>query len=96
MISKLHDSNGKIIAYVEYWQVCKSGFHKPYGEYLWVHDAWIHEDERGNGLLRQMIEQVLFEHPEIQYGYWRREKYNDRQSKIMTRERFMKYCLVEV
>lgn len=93
MVAKVHDSDDKIIAYLEYWQVGKSGLHKPYGEYMWVHDAWIHEDHRRKGLLRDMVEQELFLHPEIQYGYWRRHKYNERQSKVMTRERFMKYCL---
>lgn len=93
MIAKIHDSDDKIIAYLEYWQVCKSGFHKAYGEYMWVQDAWIHEGHRGKGLLRQMVEQQLFEHPEIQYGYWKRHKYNERISKVMTRERFMKYMM---
>lgn len=93
MIAKRLDSEDRIIAYVEYWQVGKSGFHKPYGEYMWVNDAWVHPDYRGQGLVRQMVEDELLRHPEILYGYWKRKKYAGRLSKVMTRERFMKYQL---
>lgn len=91
MITKVLDEEGKIVAYLEYWQVGRSGIQKPYGEYMWVQDAWVHEDHRDKGYLRDMVEQALLKHPEIAYGYWRRRKYSSRVSKLMTRERYMKF-----
>lgn len=90
MIISIKDNEEKIIAYIEFWQVAESGFPKAHGEYMWVQEMWIHNDYRGKGLLKKLATKALSQHPDIKYGYWYHEKYNNRLSKLMSRERFMK------
>ena len=88
MLTHLKDYNGKIIGYIESWQVAQSGYPKERGEYLWVHDLWIHEGLRGKGLIKKLIGKMLLRVPEVKFGYWVREKYNGRKSRLYKREEF--------
>lgn len=88
MISKAHDENGKILGYIEYWQVGKSGFPKPYGEYVWIQDFWIHEANRGGSIFAQLVDDVLKRSVGAKFTYFIRGKYKDRISKLYTREQF--------
>lgn len=78
MITKVPDEHGRIIAYIEWRQVAKSGFDKFGGEYIWVNDLWVHPDYRYKGLIKQMLDKILFKAPDAQFGYFTRSKYNKR------------------
>lgn len=90
MITTSKDNDGRVIAYIEWRQVAKSGFDKIYGEYIWINDFWIHKDYRNGGIFRQLVNSILFKAPEALWCYFLREKYNGRKSKLYTRENFMK------
>jgi len=85
LISSIKDEEGKVIAYVCWKQVGKSGFEKFQGEYVYLEDLWIHDAYRGKGLLQRLIADVLEKAPEAQYGYFTREKYGHRMSKLFKR-----------
>lgn len=89
MVSTSHDGLGKIVGYIEWRQVGPSGFDKPFGEYVWIHDFWIHEPERGQGyVFAELVNDVLEKSTGAKFAYFRRGKYNGRVSKVYTREHF--------
>lgn len=88
MISISKDENGKIIGYIEWWQVGRSGFHKPYGEYVWIKDMWIHEEYRHTYVFAELVEDVLANSHGANWCYFTHRKYNERMSRIFTREQF--------
>lgn len=92
MITKLPDEHGRLIAYIEWRQVAKSGIDKLYGEYIWINDLWVHEDYRNKGLIKQMIDTILYKAPDAQFGYFTRSKYNKRMRlwKRLSFERLVK------
>lgn len=91
MITTVPDSQGRVIAWIEWRQVAQSGFDKIRGEYVWVNDLWVHPDHRNQGLISQMIDKILYKAPDAQYGYFTRKKYGNRM-RIWKREQFMKLC----
>ena len=92
MVTSIKNNDGFVVAYIEAWPVGPSGFPKFEGEYLWVHDLWIHDTYRQNGMLQQLIWKMLGRVPYVEYGYWRRHKYNGRISKVYRKEQFTKLC----
>ena len=78
MITKIPDEQGRIIAYIEFRQVAKSGIDKLQGEYIWINDLWVHPDYRNQGLIVQMIDTILYKAPDALFGYFKRSKYNGR------------------
>ncbi len=90
MITCIKDDDGRIISYMESWQVAQSGFQQLNGEYLWVNSLWVHKNYRNKGMILKMVKITLDKIPAIKYGYWIREKYNGRKSKLYSRERFQK------
>lgn len=89
MITTVPDSQGRVIAWIEWRQVAQSGFDKIRGEYVWVNDLWVHPDHRHSGIISQIIDTILWKAPHAKFGYFKRKKYNDR-IRIWTRENFMK------
>ena len=71
---------------MEWRQVGQSGFDKLQGEYVFLLNLWIHQDYRGKGLLKELIADILMKAPDAKYGYFMREKYNNRMSKPFKRE----------
>ena len=87
MVIKVPDEDGKIIAYCEFRQVAQSGFDKLGGEYIWINDLWVHPDYRNKGLIKQMIDTILYKAPDALYCYFKRSKYNGRM-RLWKRENF--------
>jgi hypothetical protein len=89
MLSSYKDENGKIIGFIEWWQTGQSGIQKFRGEYVWINEMWIHEDYRdGKAIMNTLIRDVLRKAPDAKFGYFQRKKYNDRVSRLHTREEF--------
>lgn len=88
MITVSHDYDGRIVGYIEWRQVGRSGFDKLYGEYVWVEKMWIHPEFKGTNVMYEMFEDVLIRAKEAQFAYFRRGKYNNRLSKLYKREQF--------
>src|SRR3990167_6646636 len=78
---------------MEVWQVGQSGLPKPFGEYAWINDIWIHEDYRHQGLIEQLAKKVCDKLPELKYWYFKRQKYGGRISKLYTVQQFKRHIL---
>jgi GNAT superfamily N-acetyltransferase len=88
MITTSHDDNDRVIGFIEWRQVGRSGFDKFHGEYVWVADMWIHDDYRRTNVFHEMIEDILDKAHDARFCYFTHRKYNDRMSKVYTREQF--------
>ena len=86
MIDTIKDKEGKCIAYCE-WSLRDSlGFEKKDGEYIWINDMWIHEKERGNGMIKKFITSIEPKVPSARHIYWKRDKHNGRLSQYTERQ----------
>lgn len=90
MVSVSFDENDKIVGYIEWRQVAKSGFDKLGGEYIWINHFWIHPEYRHGRVFAELVEKILDLAPEAQQCYFKRSKYRGRMSKLYSREKFMK------
>lgn len=88
MISLSHDDDERIVGYIEWWQVGQSGFHKPYGEYVWIKDMWIHENYRNTHVFSELVQDVLDRSHGAKWCYFAHRKYRGRISKLYTRQQF--------
>ncbi len=88
MVTRIQDDKEFIIAFMEWRQCGQSGFDKFQGEYIFVNDLWIHDENRDKGLLQEMISDVLMKAPEARYCYFLRRKYRDRMSRLFKRDQF--------
>ena len=94
MISTVDDNDKKIIGYCEWEQVGRSGFKKPFGEYVYVANIWIHPSFRdGRKIMKQLIDDVLSKSVGAEYCYFQRKKYHNRLSRLYSREDFEKLLM---
>lgn len=90
MISVSKDIDGKVIGFIEWRQVGQSGFDKFQGEYVWIQEIWVHKDHRGTHVFYDLIDKVMTLATNANYAYFTHAKYNDRMSRLYTREQFEK------
>ena len=95
MISVSKDDDGRVIGYIEWRQVGQSGFDKFRGEYVWIHNFWIHPDYRGKSIFSELVEKVLISSSGATQAYFRRSKYSGRVSKLYSREQFTNFVRKE-
>jgi len=100
MLTKSHDSEGRIIAYCEWRLVGQSGYECPNGKYVYVHDIWVHESVRHQNLVNEIINDVMTLVPQAEYCYFQRKDYNERVRLFtrsqMERRRMKNHRKVEV
>ena len=72
MISVLKNSDGFIYAYIEYQVVNKSGIPTDDGDFIYIQDAWIHGDFRGNGAIKRLKVEILADNRtnKAKFVYW--------------------------
>jgi len=51
MIDVIHDDDGKVIAYVEWSLRNQEGLEDKWGEFIFIHDIWVHEKSRWKGVI---------------------------------------------
>ena len=78
MVSVKHDTDGKVIAYAEYFIVNGNGTLNPDGTYCYVNDLWIHTSLRHKRIVRKFLNEEISKWPLLKRVYWKRKKYNDR------------------
>ena len=80
MVEVKKDKDGKVIAWLEHYELDnKTRFCKD-GDYLWVNDFWIHKDYKRNGILNEFIQGIIPRFPKAKFLYWVRKKYSDRMT----------------
>lgn len=93
MITKLMDTDGKIVAYCEWRIVGPSGYETPNAEYIWINDIWVHKEFRNTHRVNRMIDEIMRICPDAKYGYFQRKNHNDRV-RIYTRSQFERMRMV--
>lgn len=87
MITKLMDTDGKIVTYCEWRLVGASGLEVPSGEYIWINDLWCHPAFRHQGKVNRIIDEIMRDYPQVKYCYFQRKDVSDRL-RLYTREQF--------
>ena len=77
MIYKVHDKDDRVISYVVYYLLDKSGKFDPHGDYAYVEDIWVHKSMRFKHTMWKMLRTLIPRHSN-KYIYWARGKYKDR------------------
>jgi len=67
MLETVKDDNNKICAYCEYSVTNRYWHFDDNGDYVLVHDIWVHPDKRGKGLIRYFIETIGNKHSQAKY-----------------------------
>lgn len=92
MITELKNNDGFVYAYCEWEILDDKGQFKDWGEYLYIQRMWIHKLHRGKKTLQHLIS-LIDKHKFlscVKWVYWNRDKYNDRISKLFSRNRLSK------
>lgn len=91
MVEVIHDDEGKIIAYIDMTLRDIYGNPDPIGEYMYIHEMWIHESIRYTKAWKQFLYNAIKEFPLLKYVYWVRRKHNGR-SKTCTIQDLKRRC----
>ena len=78
MITSLKDEQGRVIAYAEWRLVGPSGYDMDNGEYVWLHDLWVHHDFERTKRINRIIDEIMRIAPGAKYCYFKRGKYGNR------------------
>ncbi len=78
MLEIIKDEQGNIKGVIEYYIVDKDGHMDDKGSYAWVVECEIAPQYRGNGCLRKLMTKIAIRYPQLKFGYYKRNKYNDR------------------
>ena len=94
MINMLYNSGGFPFAIIEWQIVNVQGQFEDDGEYCYIQDYWIHPAWRSeHKIILTELSQQIADHKfskNLKWIYWRRYKYNDRLSKLYSKDRFLK------
>jgi hypothetical protein len=92
MISVLKRRDGMVFGYIEWYVLDEYGQFKENGEYLWIHECWIHKDFRHparhelQNLIKKIDDHVLARN--AKWVYWRNRKHSERKTPLYRREVF--------
>ena len=87
MITTLKNEQGYVIGYCEWRLVGKSGLEVPNGEYVWINDAWIHQEFRMTHKINRIIDEIMRLVPTAKYAYFQRKDVS-KKIHIWTRSQF--------
>ena len=89
LIEVRRNKDGLIYSYIEFNLVNRKGYKDPDGRYIFIDDLYIHNDFLNNGSIRHYIKIITDKFPQVEYGYFVRDKYNKRV-RIYTRNKWRK------
>jgi hypothetical protein len=78
MIEIIREDDGIIRGVIEYYIVDINGVLDDKGEYAWVLECEIAPQYRGNGCLKKLMTKIVIRYPQLKFGYFKRNKYDDR------------------
>jgi len=91
MVSVKHDTDGKVIAYIEYFIVNQYGIPDDNGRWCYVRYLWLWEGCRGMGLVREFLNKEIPKYPNVEKIYWKNDRHNERMKEFdsakLTKER---------
>ena len=95
MITSIKNLDGAIIGYLEWFVTNDNKVIDDNGKYMFIYDAWIHEDYRNTGMLKELIAK-LFEESKIFnciYVYYHKRKYK-KDSKLFSAVQYLKHTRI--
>jgi len=81
MLEILRDAEGNIKAALEFYIVDSAGNMDDKGLYCWINDCEVSKSHRNNGCLKYFIGTIMKKYPQLQFGYFWREKYRTENDK---------------
>ncbi len=81
MLEIIKTSEGEIKAVCEYYVVDINGNMDDKGLYCWVNDSYVSKSAQNNGILKSFVRIVIDKYPQLQFCYFWREKYKDKNNK---------------
>ena len=91
MISVLKNQQEYVYSFIEWYVLNDNGQFQEDGEYLYIHDLWIHPHKRKGKSLKHLI-QKIHTHPlsyTAKWVYWNNQKH-DKLTKPFRRDRLSK------
>ncbi len=91
MVSVLDNQEGYLTAYIEWYVLNEHGQFQENGEFIYIHDTWIHPNKRRGKALKHLIQKINT-HPLSytgKYVYWNNQK-KDKLTKSFPRARLSK------
>lgn len=88
MISVLHDTDNKVIAYVDFEIVDKNGNWSNNGEYCFVRYLFIHESIKDKYALKDFVMKEHSKFPSVKWLYYQRQERGDDRMRIYPITRF--------
>ena len=91
MVTTIDNKDGYIAGFCEWYVLNEHGQFQENGDYIYIHEMWVHPDKRKNKALKHLI-QKIDKDPlgyKARWVYWHREKYH-RLTKPFPRERLAK------
>jgi hypothetical protein len=80
VIKAYKNNGGYVYAYCEYQLVNEDGTPNDDGDFLYVFNAWVHEDRRSRKIIDRFIYDILMKHDNVKFVYWNRSKYDNKLS----------------
>jgi hypothetical protein len=78
MVNTVIDTDGKVVAYMEWITINNDNLPDDDGRFLYIRNTWVYDKYRHRGYIKQMIREVLNQENKVEYAYWERSKYNQR------------------
>jgi len=91
MVSTLKNLQGYIYGFAEWYVLNDKGHFQEDGDYIYIHEIWIHENKRRSKALKHLIHKIDTHEcsHRARHVYWNNEKH-DRLTKSFKRERLAK------
>ncbi len=81
MLEVIKDKQENIKACIEFYVVDENGRLNDKGLYCWINDAYVSRSAQNNGCLKYFVKRIIFLYPQLQFCYFWREKYKDKNKK---------------
>ena len=94
MLEILRNIDSSIKAVIEYYIVNSDGSMNDKGEYCWISEMEVSPQYRNNGCLGKFVRIITEKYPQLQFGYFWREKYKTSEGKwrikLYTKKQWLK------
>lgn len=96
MMHVLRDTQGRLLAAMEYWTVNERGERDPRGRYIWVEQLELSSLPDGHAVIRRMIQEVAEQVPWFIGAYWKREDTTEQRLHGAPRHALLRHAREEV
>jgi len=97
MLEVIKDTKGDLKAAIEFYVVNSDGTMNDKGLYCWINDCYVSKTYQNNGCLRNFVKTIILKYPQLQFAYFSRDKYKDKNGKwrlrIYTKRQWLKLII---